>query len=150
TEIALNHPTDVKELPDGKLLITCWHNHKLRHYDPATGLVLVTCGAGSGFSGDNGPAAQALLNQVSKSVVDAGGNIYVLDQRNQRIRKIDTNGTITTVAGTATIDPATKFMTTGFSGDNGPPNQAQFHFPTGANPAPGGGLALDNQGRLYI
>jgi sugar lactone lactonase YvrE len=141
TEIALNHPTDVKELPDGQLLITCWHNHKLRHFDPSTGLVLVTCGAGNGFAGDGGSAASALLNQPSKSAIDATGNIYVLDQRNQRIRKIDTNGIITTVAGVGTA---------GFSGDGGAPLSAQFHFPAGPNPAPGGGLVFDSQGRLYV
>jgi hypothetical protein len=141
TEIALNHPTDVKELAGGNLLITCWHNHKLRHYDPSTGLVLVTCGAGNGFAGDGGPAAQALLNQPSKSAIDAAGNIYVLDQRNQRIRKIDTNGIINTVAGIGTA---------GFSGDGGAPLSAQFHFPAGPNPAPGGGLVFDSQGRLYV
>jgi hypothetical protein len=140
-EIALNHPTDVKELSNGNLLVTCWHNHKLRHFDPSTGLVLVTCGFGNGFAGDGGPAAQALLNQPSKSAVDAAGNIYVLDQRNQRIRKIDTNGVINTVAGIGTA---------GFSGDGGAPLSAQFHFPAGPNPAPGGGLVFDSQGRLYV
>ena len=141
SEIALNHPTDVKELADGRLLVVCWHNHKLRHYDPTTGLVLVTCGAGNGFAGDGGPAAQALLNQPSKAAIDASGNMFILDQRNQRIRMIDVNGIITTVAGTGTA---------GFSGDGGAPLSAQFHFPAGPNPAPGGGLAFDSQGRLYV
>ena len=140
-EIALNHPTDAKELPDGKVLLVCWHNHKMRTYDPATGLVLVTCGAGAGFSGDGGDAAAALVNQPSKAIVDPAGNIYLLDQRNQRIRKVDPSGTITTVAGVGTA---------GFSGDGGAPLAAEFHFPAGANPAPGGGLALDSQGRLYV
>ncbi|HET9233481.1 MAG TPA: hypothetical protein VFP10_05020 [Candidatus Eisenbacteria bacterium] len=140
-ELALNHPTDAKELPDGKVLLICWHNHKMRTYDPANGLALVTCGAGAGFSGDGGNAAAALINQPSKAVVDPAGNIYLLDQRNQRIRKVDPLGTITTVAGVGTP---------GFSGDGGAPLAAQFHFPAGPNPAPGGGLALDSQGRLYV
>ena len=141
TEIALNHPTDVKALPDGKVLLVCWHNHKLRTYDPATGLVLVTCGSAAGFTGDGGSAVTAMVNQPSKAVVDPAGNVYLLDQRNQRVRKIDPSGTITTVVGTGVP---------GFSGDNGPPLSAQVHFPAGPNPAPGGGLALDSQGRLYI
>jgi NHL repeat-containing protein len=141
SEIALNHPTDVKELADGRLVVVCWHNHKLRHFDPTTGLVLVTCGAGNGFAGDGGPAAQALLNQPSKAAVDGAGNIFILDQRNQRIRKIDFNGIISTVAGVGTA---------GMSGDGGAPLSAQFHFPAGPNPAPGGGLAFDSQGRLYV
>ena len=65
----------------------------------------------------------------------------MLDQRNQRVRKIDANGVITTVVGTG--EP-------GFSGDDGPPNEAQLQLPAGANPQPAGGLAFDAQGRLYI
>ena len=61
TKIALNHPTDAKELPGGKVLLVCWHNHKLREYDPVTGLVLVACGRGAGFRGDGGAADSALL-----------------------------------------------------------------------------------------
>jgi len=146
TKIALNHPTDVKELPNGKILVVCWHNHKLREYDPATGLVVVTCGRGAGFRGDGGPADSALLAWPTKAAVAASGDVYLLDQENQRVRKIDASGRITTVVGTGIA---------GFSGDGGSPLSAQLHFPsggalTGNNPAPGGGLALDSQGMLYI
>lgn len=141
TSVNLNHPTDLLFLPDGRMLISTWHNHKIRRWDPATGRVVVTCGAGPGYAGDGGPAAMALLNQPNKIVLDAQGNLYIADQRNQRIRKIDTSGVISTVVGTGVK---------GYGGDNGPPLNAQLSFPTGGNPEPGGGLAIDTRGRLFI
>jgi len=141
-EVALNHPTEILALPDGKLLLLAWHNHKLRTYDPATGLVLVMCGRGAGFVGDGGPAADALLNQPQQGALDSQGNLYILDQRNQRIRKIDLDTeVITTVAGTGEA---------GFGGDGGDPLQAQLNFPAGGNPPPAGAVVCDGQGRLYI
>jgi DNA-binding beta-propeller fold protein YncE len=141
TEISLNHPTELLPLPSGKLLLLAWHNHKLRTYDPSTGLVLVVCGAGAGFAGDGGPAENALLNQPQQGAMDSQGNLYILDQRNQRIRKIDGNDVITTVAGTGVA---------GFGGDGGDPLQAQFAFPAGSNPPPAGAVVCDGQGRLYV
>jgi sugar lactone lactonase YvrE len=141
TTVALNHPTHLRELADGRLLLSCWQNMKLRTYDPGTGLALVICGDDAGFAGDDGPAVSAQLNEPSQTVQAADGSIYVLDQRNQRVRRIDAMGTITTVAGTGVA---------GFSGDGGSPLQAQISMPTGQAAFPGGGLALDGQGRLYI
>jgi len=141
TTIDLNHPTDFIYLHNGLMLLAAWHNHKLRQYDPATGLVLVTCGRRAGFAGDDGPADQALLNQPASVVEAPDGSIYVWDQRNERIRMIDPQGVIHTVAGTGVK---------GFSGDGEDPKNAQFAFPDGSNPSPAGGLALDSQGRLYL
>lgn len=56
TSVTLNHPTQLLELPSGKMLLTSWHNHKLREYDPETGLVHIICGSGPGYAGDSGPA----------------------------------------------------------------------------------------------
>ncbi|HEY6728641.1 MAG TPA: hypothetical protein VI197_31735, partial [Polyangiaceae bacterium] len=68
TEVDLNHPTQLVEMPDDKLMLVAWHNHKLREYDPETGRVLVTCGAGAGFSGDGEGARGALLNQPTQLI----------------------------------------------------------------------------------
>ena len=141
TTVLLNHPTQLLPLPDGTLLLTAWHNHKLRTYDPATGLVLVVCGAGSGFGGDGGDAREALLNQPSQTVLGPDGGLYILDQRNQRIRRIAADGTISTVVGTG--EP-------GFAGDGGPPLEARLQLPAGSNPQPAGSLAFGPSGRLYI
>ncbi len=139
--VNLNHPTHLIALPDGTLVLTAWHNHKLRVYDPITGLVFVMCGAGAGFAGDGGPAVDALLNQASQTVLGPDGGLYILDQRNQRVRRIAPDGTISTVVGTGDA---------GFAGDGGSPLNAQIRMPSGSNPPPGGALAFDNEGRLYI
>jgi hypothetical protein len=145
----LNHPTQVFERSNGKLVVVCWHNHKLREWDPATGKVLVTVGRGPGCAGDGGQSSVAanILNQAPHAVEALDGSIYINDQRNQCIRKIDPAGVITTVVGTKSCntDPG------GYGGDNGPPLAAGLNQPTGPNPnPPGGGLALDAQQRLYI
>ena len=140
--VLLNHPTHLQPLPDGILLLTAWHNHKLRIYDPATGLVQVMCGADAGFDGDGGPARSALLSQPSQTVLGPDAGLYILDQRNQRVRRIDPeDGTISTVVGTGEA---------GFGGDGGPPLEAQIHMPAGSNPPPAGALFFGPQGRLYI
>ena len=141
TTVHLNHPTHLLPLADGTLLLTAWHNHKLRTYDPASGLVQVICGAGPGYGGDGGPAREALLSQPSQTVLGPEGELYTLDQRNQRVRKIAPDGTIGTVVGTGVA---------GFAGDGGPPREAQIRLPDGSNPPPGGALAFGPQGRLYI
>jgi sugar lactone lactonase YvrE len=116
-------------------------NNRVRKIDGATGLVNTIAGSGQrGYSGDGGPAAQAQLNTPTGSVaVDAQGNVYVLDAGNQRVRKIDTSGIITTFAGNGLA---------GFSGDGGLATLASFSFSPSA--WPGGSLALDSRGNLYV
>ena len=137
----LNHPTNLILQPDGNVLVVAWHNHKLLTVDPDTGYVKVVCGGGAGFAGDGkevGPAT--LFRQVNDASMDEQGNTYLLDQQNGRIRKIDPNGVITTIAGDGTV---------GHSGDGGPALMAQFSWARGSNPNPSGGL-LYHQGKLYI
>jgi hypothetical protein len=147
TTIYLNHPTDVDELPGGLILVTSWHNHKLRVLNPNTGLVYVSCGSAAGFLGDGGQAKDALVNQPSQSVVTSDGTIYILDQRNQRVRKIAPDGTVSTVVGSGCAGAG---CVGAFAGDGGPPLAARLNMPTGGNPAIGGGITMDAQGRLYI
>lgn len=137
----LNHPTNLILQPDGNVLVVAWHNHKLLTVDPDTGYVKVVCGGGAGFAGDGkevGPAT--LFRQVNDASMDEQGNTYLLDQQNGRIRKIDPNGVITTIAGDGTV---------GHSGDGGPALMAQFSWARGSNPNPSGGL-LYHEGKLYI
>jgi sugar lactone lactonase YvrE len=145
TSCELNHPTDIQFLPDGKLVLAAWHNHKIRTYDPATGLVRVICGAGPGNSPDHVVAARAVVKQPKAVAVDGAGRIYLTDSGNQRIRVIDTDGVLNQVAGTGSP---------GFGGDGGAPLSAAFNMqsdPIGMdNPEPGGGIALDAEGRLYL
>ncbi|MGP0075647.1 MAG: IPT/TIG domain-containing protein [Bryobacteraceae bacterium] len=89
--------------------------------------------AGSDDSGDGGSALSAALSQPEGIAVDRSGNVYVADAANQRIRKIATDGSIHTVAGTGVA---------GFAGDGGPASAAQLNQPYG--------LAVDSAGNLYI
>jgi len=141
TSVNLNHPTHFLSLPDGTFILTAWHNHKLRKYDPSTGFVYVMCGSDPGYAGDGGPVRNALLSQPNMTTVDSQGNLYVMDQRNERVRKIDANGMINTVVGNGIA---------GFAGDGGPPLDAELNLPAGPNPQPAGYLVFDSQGRLYI
>ncbi len=152
--LSLNHPMDILFAPNGMAYIAAWHNHKVLRYDPASGLLSVVSGQQSpGFSGDGGPASKAFLNFPVSLVMDAAGNLLVSDQRNNRVRRIanDPGRTIKTVAGSST--PA---GTTGFAGEGGPATEAKFALTAynelgGAdNPPPGGGLAMDGEGSLYI
>jgi hypothetical protein len=83
----------------------------------------VVAGTGScGFSGDGGPAAAAQLDNPNGLAFDSAGNLFVADSSNQRIRRIDRSGNISTVAGTGTP---------GFSGDGGPGINAKLYDPFG-------------------
>lgn len=83
----------------------------------------VIAGTGKcGFSGDGGPAVSAELNNPSGIVLDSIGNLYFADSNNHRIRRIDKQGIITTVAGTGLL---------GYSGDGGPATQAGLGWPAG-------------------
>jgi DNA-binding beta-propeller fold protein YncE len=143
TTVKLNHPTDAVYGPDGTLYSASWHTHKLRTLDPTTGMVVVHCGSTPGFAGvDDAPASTALLNQPKAIEIDpSDGTLYFVDMRNELIRVITPALTIHTLAGTQ----ATK----GFAGDGDVASLAQFAFPSGTNPRPGGSLALDGR-QLYV
>jgi len=114
--------------------IDCGAN-KIRKVDATTGIVTTFAGTGaSGFGGDGGPASAARLTRPSGIAVDASGNVYISDQGNQRIRKIDiATGIINTIAGTGA---------SGSTGDGGPATAARL-----SNPA---GLCVDVYGNIYF
>ena len=138
--VQLNHPTDLFEAADGAVLVMAWHNHKLRRIDPDTERVKILAGAGAGFAGDGGPMAKALFKQPKALAGDADGNLYIADQQNFRVRRIDAEGTVTTLVGDGTQ---------GASGDGGPAAECELAWEAGSNPEPSGGVAVAD-GRLYI
>lgn len=120
----------------GNVYITDPGNNRVRKVNSA-GVISTVAGAGalgnSGFSGDGGPATAAMLNSPSGVALDAQGNLYIADTGNGRIRKVDTAGIITTVAGRGNgITLA----------DGGPAVNAQLSNPSD--------VAVDAQGNLYI
>jgi len=127
----------------GNLFISDTDNHRVRKVSPG-GLVTTLAGTGvDGFAGDGGPANQAKLSQPRGLGVDSAGNVYIADFEDHAVRKVDTNGVITTVAGGPTGDPLLFGGTAGgFSGDGGPAALAQLRYPTA--------VAADSAGNLYI
>ncbi len=140
-EWQLNHPTNLLVHPtSGSVILVAWHNHKILEIDPSTGFVRVRCGAGAGFAGDGGLASSALFRQLNDATFDEAGNLYIVDQANQRIRLVDTADMVSTIAGTGMA---------GTGGDGGPAVNAQFSWATGSNPNPSGGIVY-HDGRLYV
>ena len=141
TDVQLNHPTDLAQTADGKVLVMAWHNHKLREVDPATGRVRILAGAGAGYSGDGATMMTALFKQPKSLELDAAGNMFILDQQNFRIRKIERGtGTMTLVAGNGMQ---------GFAGDGGLALDAKLNFEAGSNPEPSGGMVFGGN-KLYV
>lgn len=104
----LNFPTAVAVDRKGNLYIADTMNHRVRMVDSETGIISTLAGTGQArFSGDDGPAHQATLNEPAALAVDDGGQLYIADQSNHRVRVVDLKtGVIRTVAGTgiATYD----------------------------------------------
>lgn len=142
TLVQLNHPTDMVIAPDGALLVMAWHNHKLRRIDPATGRVRILAGAGAGYAGDGAAASASTLFKQPKALeIDGDGNLYIADQQNWRIRKVE--------AGTNMMSTIAGDGTQGYAGDGGPALAAKFGWEAGSNPEPSGGFALAGD-KLYV
>jgi len=134
-EATFNFPTAVAVDEDGHLYVADTMNHRVRKVDAKTGLITTIAGTGQHrWSGDGGPAVAAALNEPSALVVDHKGRLYIADQSNHRVRKVDlATGIITTVAGTGDA---------GYTGDGGPAVEAGLAGPSG--------LALGPDSALYI
>ena len=132
-EAELYNPAGVAVDGAGNLYIADSSNNGIRKVD-STGTITTIAGTGElGFSGDGGPAVEAELYYPAGVAVDSAGNVYIADTGNQRIRKVDSTGTITTIAGSGEF---------GFSGDGGPAVEAEFRSPRG--------VAVDSAGNVYI
>ncbi|HEY3129921.1 MAG TPA: IPT/TIG domain-containing protein [Acidobacteriota bacterium] len=129
TLAALNGPSGIAVDVVGNLFLADAGNHRIRKVS-TSGIITTVAGSGpigegaGGFSGDNGPATAAVLNTPFGVAVDATGNIFIADTGNHRIRKIGTDGIITTVAGNGLAGGS-------FSGDDGPATLAGLAAPIG-------------------
>lgn len=117
----------------GNVYFSDYANQRVRKITPA-GIISTVAGDGTvGFGGDGGPATAAKLNYAWGVAVDGSGNLYIADQNNCRIRKVNTSGIISTIAGTGSC-----FI----GGDGGPATAALVQFPVG--------VACDGSGNVYI
>jgi hypothetical protein len=134
TSATLNLPTGVKVDSSGNVYIADQTCATVRKITASTGDIAIIAGNGTnGYSGDGSAATSAELNDPTDVAIDSSGNVYIADYSNNRIRKVNTSGVISTYAGTGTW---------GYSGDSGQATSAEL-----ANPS---GVALDSSGNLYI
>jgi len=131
----LNGPRGLCIDSAGALYIADSGNHRVRRIDASLTTITTVCGTGvAGYGGEGQPSQQALLNAPLDVAVNSGGDIFVADAGNDRVRRIDAaTGVIRTYAGTGTR---------GFSGDGGFPAAAEISFPSA--------LTFDGAGNLYM
>jgi sugar lactone lactonase YvrE len=133
TSAQLNEPTGLAIDAAGNVYINDFNNNRVRKIN-TSGIISTVAGNGTaGFSGDGGLATSAQLNGPGTVGIDALGNLYIADLMNNRIRKVNTSGIISTIAGTGTV---------GFSGDGGLAVSAQLFQPWG--------VSVDGSGNIYI
>ena len=135
TAAELNDPNSVAVDSAGDLFIADTGNNVIREVVKATGDIITVAGNGTaGYSGDNGPATAAEINSPRGIAVDAAGDLFIADSRNNVIREVvKATGDIITVAGNGTA---------GYSGDGGPATAAELDEPCG--------VAVDSAGDLFI
>lgn len=134
TLATLNSPASIAIDRKGNLFIADTWNNAIRKVDTA-GIITTVAGNGlGGYGGDNGQATQANLNLPEGIAVDVQGNLYICDSGNNRVRKVNTSGVITTIAGTGAA---------GYGGDNAAATSAVLNYPSG--------IAYDTaSGNIYV
>lgn len=136
----LNQPWGVTVDGAGNLFIADTFNHAIRKVTISTGIITTVAGTGyttatgvGDYSGDGRPAVQARLNFPYAVAFDTAGNMFIPDSNNNRVRKVDTSGTMSTLAGIGK---------NGAQGDGGPASAAELWVPSG--------VAVDPAGNVYI
>ncbi|HJT88176.1 MAG TPA: NHL repeat-containing protein, partial [Bryobacteraceae bacterium] len=133
TSAELGVPMAVAADSAGNYYLAEFQNNRIRKVDSKGNISTIVGNGNLGFSGDGAAATSASLNQPTGVAVDGSGNLYIADQWNLRIRKVDSSGNITTIAGSGVLS---------YSGDGGPAANAQLSTPQGG--------AVDRAGNLYI
>jgi Putative Ig domain/NHL repeat len=135
TSAGLSSPQAVAVDASGNIFIADGSGNRVREVVKATGNIVTVAGTGTlGYGGDNGPATAALLYDPTGVAVDAGGNLFIADSGNERVREVvQATGTIITIAGNGGY---------GYSGDGGLATAAKL-----ANPY---GVAVDGSGNVFI
>lgn len=132
TSAQVDGPKGIAVDASGNVFFADCNNERIRKID-GSGTISTIAGTGSsGFAGDGGPAVNAKFKDPYGICIDASGNMYIADANNDRIRKIDPSGTITTIAGTGVL---------GYGGDGGQATLAKI------DPW---AVCIDASGNLYI
>jgi serine/threonine-protein kinase len=136
TEAGLSYPTGIAVAPDGTLYIADTDNHRIRRV--ADGIMTTVAGTGEdAFTSDDVIATDTALHGPQAVAVHPDGTLYIADTGNNRIRRVRTDGTITTVAGTGEESD---------HGDDGPAIGAGLTAPEGIAFAPDGTLYVADTG----
>ncbi len=140
---SLETPSGVAIDAASNVYIADYRNHRIRKVSATTGIITTFAGNGTkGFTGDGGPAAEAALNEPVAIALDAAGNLYIADESNNRIRKVDARTSIiTTVAGRSGAS---------FGGDGGPATAAGLEFPSSIAVGPSGDLYVVDLGNSRV
>jgi hypothetical protein len=133
TAASLSSPFGVAAQADGGVLIADFGNQRIRRVAPDGTISTVAGNGHAGYAGDGGPATEAALAWPNAVAALPGGGFLISDWLNQRIRRVDADGRISTVAGTGTA---------GFAGDGGPATLALLNSPLGLAATPDGGFLI--------
>jgi len=137
TAAELYDPTGLAFDVNGNLYIADYENERIRKINTA-GIITTVAGKSThGYSGDGGQATAAELYSPMGISIDAVGNLYIADANNSCIRKVNTAGIITTIAGSGS-----SFFGGGYSGDGGAATAAELYSPQG--------VSTDAIGNVYI
>jgi DNA-binding CsgD family transcriptional regulator len=137
----LDQPVGVAVGPAGAVYVSDLTSNVVRRVN-ALGTITTYAGTGEpGYAGDGGPAISALLDAPGALAVDLEGNLYLADTLNDRVRKVDPSGDITTYAGTGVR---------GFAGDGGQAVDSHLALALGPPSGIGSALAVDVQGDLFV
>lgn len=137
----LFQPSRITTGPDGSVYVSDQGNQRIRKIAPDGTIATIAGDGTAGFSGDGGPATSAHLSSPLGIALGSDGSVYVADQLNNRVRKVDPLGTISTVAGTGT---------SGYNGDGIVATTAQLAAPYDVDVAPDGSLYIADNGNHRI
>jgi uncharacterized protein (TIGR03437 family) len=137
----VNTPRGLAANAFGRLYFADSGNSRVRAIDPGGNIFTFAGNGNASYFGDNLQARVASVNQPEGVAIDSAGNVYIADTLDNAVRKVGTDGSITTIAG---------FGTPGFSGDGGPAVRAALDHPRGVAVAPDGTIYIADTGNNRV
>jgi streptogramin lyase len=166
-EAGLNHPTHVSWDPQGRIVLSAWHNSKIMRCDLVSGFMTRLAGLESEesngnrcWNGDDNDAVDSCLDLPVCTGFDAAGNLYIADQKNLRIRKVTpVGGEISTSATAGDRSPIETIVGTGYVGSDGlggyngnglPGTETHMRAPGGQSAPPSSKMLVRPDGEIYF